>query len=159
IGFNPLDGFVYGISNTSANGGTDPPLGRVDRQGGVTRLWTFPGLAGHTWVVGTFFKDGPYRIGNLRLPPVMFVVDIRILPGMDPVVCAAGTTDLTGKMSGPSSWAASPVDGKLYGSQPFEHQLSSWDPDNPGVLTLEPLAIPQANVDCADAFLKNNDLI
>jgi hypothetical protein len=100
-------------------------------------------------------------IADLSFAPTMNWVMFQMVP-MGPVVVSSGTTDLaaSGVASAPSAWAASPVDGLIYGIQPFEQRLSSWDPANPGILTLRPLMIPQSTaLGCSAAFLKNNDMI
>lgn len=118
IGFSHLDGFIYGISNSST-GFEQPVLVRVDPVTGfITNLGTLPELAGSEWIVGTIIEDGTYVIGNFG-GGTWLRIDVNI-----PAVIGGGSLP----EANPLAWAANPNDNLIYGYRSWEEKLISLNP-------------------------------
>jgi hypothetical protein len=151
LAFNHLDGRLYAISAQNASGDPNPHLVRIDHRGAVTDLGSFPELAGRTWTVGTFLADGTYLIGDAATAPGAFhVVKLRVVPMMPIAVLATRSIPITS--SGPSMWAAHPSDGLVYGYQPLDQRLSTFDPATNTLALIGPTMPAIGPNACAGAF-------
>lgn len=117
IGFNHLDGFIYGISNYPHT--ATPHLIRIQPDNGdITDLGTLPELAGKEWIVGTIIKDGTYVIGDFATSSWLRI-DVN-----EPRVIDGGPIPL----SLITAWATNPIDNVIYGYQSYTQQLMSFNP-------------------------------
>jgi hypothetical protein len=149
IGFNHLDGYIYGISNGQSSGDPNPRLVRVDPVTGfITDLGTFPELAGGEWIIGTIMQDGSYVIGNfggntwLRIDlNGPSVVDGGALPEVNPL-----------------AWAANPVDNIIYGYRSWEAKLISFNPTTREYHKFENELTNVGIQACSTAFLQDGTM-
>ncbi len=134
IGFNPIDGFIYGID-------PNPPytLHRINANGDVTNLGDITGMTGLN-ESGTIDANGNYYVtgssGNL------YNVDVNTLTA----------TLITNTLFATSDIAVSPVDGMIYGWRNSTDQLNQIDPAT-GVAV--PIGSPDAQYDYFGAVYFN----
>jgi len=99
---------LYAISRLHNGSTATPQVVRIDRNGGATPLGAIPQLAGSDWSAGTFSRDGTYVLGGRTE-----WAKLRLAAGQAPRLIGSGAISSVGGV--PSSWAASPTDGLIYG--------------------------------------------
>ncbi|MDR0966992.1 MAG: hypothetical protein LBM75_10950 [Myxococcales bacterium] len=149
IGFNHLDGFIYGISHRNPDG-SQPRLLRIDRLGNITDLGVLPGLENSEWITGTFTEDGTYVVGDFGNK--WATIDVKT-----PAVTASG--DNVNGVFNSLSWAASPIDGKIYGYHYFEQELSIFDPATQKYTFLPPPLLNVGMQACSSAFKQSGEML
>ncbi len=121
MGFRRSDGLLYAVQLTS-NGNSQ--ILRIDSKGRVLGLGRPPGLpAGPRFDAGDVSSDG----GTMYITTVnqpLYRLDLTSLPAL-PAVTSVTPSGSTGHVF---DWAASPVDGLLYGGDSSDGQLAILDP-------------------------------
>jgi uncharacterized repeat protein (TIGR01451 family) len=113
VAYNPLDNYVYGVSNTP-----DATLGRVYRIGSdfsVQDLGLPTGLPAAGYNIGEFDANGHYWVTTSADSTTVYEVDLK--PGSSTYFRVVNSRALTmpAGFSGTSAdWAYNPVDGFLY---------------------------------------------
>ena len=139
LGYNHLDGFLYGVNTTI--GGT-PHLVRISTAGEVIDRGPFLAFMGQEWTLGTVLRDGTYLLGGFGSP-----VFLRFTLPAGPVVSGTTTfSDLT-------CWAVNPLDERVYGYRFDTPGLVRVNPQTGAMVVLGPLADVGQRV-CSCAFDK-----
>jgi hypothetical protein len=139
LGYNHLDGFLYGVNTTL--GGT-PHLARISTTGEVLDRGPWVAFDGQEWTLGTVLRDGTYLLGGFG-----HAVFLRFTLPAGPVVSGTTTySDLT-------CWAVNPLDDLVYGYRFQTPGLVRVDPATGAMVVLGPLDDVGQRV-CSCAFDK-----
>jgi hypothetical protein len=151
LAFNPKDGALYALSRLPSGSIAAPAVVRVGRDGRVTPLGAIPQLAGTEWSAGTFSRDGTYVLGGQTA-----WAKLRLGQGNAPELLDTGS--ITVADGAPSSWAASPTDGLIYGYLAQQGRLVVFDPST-NTLTVT-MAVPTIGAQsCTSAFRSSGELL
>ncbi len=134
IGFNHMDGFIYGVGYKATANQADGELYRIGADGVAVSLGVpvVPNSAAAGWAsltsshihAGTMLPDGSYLIAG---PGGHAIINLPGLPPnaalTEPTVISAGTYNLGG------AWdvALNPLDGRLYGYVPSQRRFGTFD--------------------------------
>jgi len=159
VGLNPLDGFLYGVSNLDPRSGAHAPrVVRVDREGRSELLADVPQLSASDWVAGTFLDDGTYVLGSRGSTHTAWRW-AKLQIGLGTAIELVDTGELELRGSGPYAWAAHPHDGKLYGFSPHDGKLVVFDPASHETAAFERPLTQIGLQPCGVAFRASGELL
>lgn len=162
LGYNILDGYIYGYDITTHN------VCRVSSDGTIQDICTVPNLPQIPYSVGDVDSNGYYYFTETN-STTMYVVDINPLrittfgKLVDPATKALSSTGttMTGSMGGTSigtgDWAFNPMDGQIYYSKNSDGIVRRLNPLT-GVITQLTINIPTPGVFNSTVFGPNNDM-
>ena len=104
IGFNAIDGYIYGHLT-----GSTQYIGRIDADNNVTPLGPIPGLVSRSYFIGDVAADG-----HLYLARGSNVVEINVNLGETNYAQVVGTHTMTGDDAFLADWAWNPTNGNFY---------------------------------------------
>ncbi|GAA4848062.1 hypothetical protein GCM10023331_35970 [Algivirga pacifica] len=120
IGFNIIDGFIYGSLRN------DPRIVRVDPVTYNVSYFNIPQLQGKDNIVGDVNLDGFYYLRNNKDSKLeVDIIDLRDVDGAGPLY--TNTLTLSENINF-ADWAFSPVDNNLYAVQADKNALVRIDP-------------------------------
>ncbi|MBO9667704.1 MAG: hypothetical protein J7501_12925 [Bdellovibrio sp.] len=149
IGFNHLDGYLYGISNYGNLGDVTPHLIRINpTDGEILDLGPHAALAGEEWIIGTIVKDGTYVIGSFATMKWLRI-DLTTY-----TVVGSGT------LSRPyvTAWAANPLDNMIYGYESIDQKLIRFNPDNGAFEEFDNELTNVGRFPCSTAFYQDGTM-
>lgn len=162
LGYNILDGYIYGYDITTNN------ICKVSFDGIVQDLFSVPGLPSYNYTVGDIDQNGYYHfIATDSI--VMYVVDLnqarastygKLVNPLTKAISNLGTT-ITGSIGGSSirtgDWAFNPRDGQIYYPHNIDGRVRRIDPLT-GVVTLLSINIATPGMFNSTVFGPNNDM-
>jgi uncharacterized repeat protein (TIGR01451 family) len=121
LGFRITDGLMYAVE---LNSGGNTQIVQIDATGNVIGLGRPAGLPSNLrFDAGDVSPDGTTMYINTVNRP-LYVLDLTLVPGLPAVT----QVNITGAAGFVFDWAASPIDGLLYGGDSTDSQLAILDP-------------------------------
>ncbi|MEL7361090.1 MAG: hypothetical protein AAFN13_03385, partial [Bacteroidota bacterium] len=135
LGFNYLDGFIYGIKPTSPN-----TMYRIDNTGTPTSIGTVVGLPAQSYFSGTIARDGTLYLINGG-DPTITPRNLYVISGLDTGMPSLDATIPIGLIGGTTGARVSDIaltndDSFLYGFTRNTNQVVQIDPTDGSIVAL-----------------------